>query len=152
MSAPDAVTMDDAERDEFLGSGGVGVLSLGSGDGGTDDPPHSVPVSYGYDERETTFYFRLAVGGDSRKPPLDDRAVTFVSYDTVDGRWHSVVASGSLERTTDDDISTETLAGLDRVGIPLVDIFGRPTADVQFKFYRLVPDSLTGRKESSPDV
>ncbi|GAA0203286.1 pyridoxamine 5'-phosphate oxidase family protein [Halobaculum roseum] len=151
MSAPDAVTMDDDERDEFLGTGGVGVLSLAPDDG-ADEPPHSVPVSYGYDGRKETFYFRLAVGSDSEKPPLADRAVTFVTYDTVDDRWHSVVASGRLEGTTDDEISTESLAGLDRVGIPLVDAFGRPTADVQFEFHRLVPDSLTGRKESSPEV
>jgi nitroimidazol reductase NimA-like FMN-containing flavoprotein (pyridoxamine 5'-phosphate oxidase superfamily) len=142
--------MDDAERDEFLGTGGVGVLSLRSDD--ADEAPHSVPVSYGYDERENTFYFRLAVDGDSEKPPLADRAVTFVTYDTVDDRWHSVVASGRLTETTDESISTESLAGLDRVGIPLVDIFGRTTADVQFEFYRLVPNSLTGRKESSPEV
>ena len=151
MSAPDPVTMDDAERDEFLGVGGVGVLSL-SHENGEYEPPHSVPVSYGYDEHEETFYFRLSVGADSEKPPLTDRAVTFVTYDTVDDQWHSVVASGRLERTTDSDISTESLAGLDRVGIPLVDIFGRPTADVQFEFYRLVPDSLTGRRELSPEV
>ncbi|MFC6784707.1 pyridoxamine 5'-phosphate oxidase family protein [Halobaculum halobium] len=151
MSAPDPVTMDDDERDEFLGAGGVGVLSLHAERDG-EQPPHSVPVSYGYDGHEETFYFRLAVGSDSEKPPLADRAVAFVTYDTVGDQWHSVVASGRLERTTDGDISTETLAGLNRVGIPLVDIFGRPTADVQFEFYRLVPDSLTGRKESSPDV
>ncbi|MXR40574.1 pyridoxamine 5'-phosphate oxidase family protein [Halobaculum sp. WSA2] len=151
MGAPDTVTMADDERDVFLGTGGVGVMSLAS-ESGADEPPHSVPVSYGYDGREETFYFRLAVGADSGKPPLTDRAVTFVTYDTVDGMWHSVVASGRLESTTDADISTESLAGLDRVGIPLVDAFGRPTADVQFEFYRLVPDSLTGRKESSPEL
>lgn len=55
MSAPDPVTMDDAERDVFLGVGGVGVLSMVH-ENGADDPPHSVPVSYGYDEREETFY------------------------------------------------------------------------------------------------
>ncbi|QZX99191.1 pyridoxamine 5'-phosphate oxidase family protein [Halobaculum rubrum] len=151
MSAPEAVTMDDAERDEFLGTGGVGVMSLAS-ENGADEPPHSVPVSYGYDGREETFYFRLAVGADSEKPPLTDRPVTFVTHDTVDDRWHSVVASGRLESTSDSDVATESLAGLDRVGIPLVDIFGRSTADVQFEFYRLDPDSLTGRKESTPEV
>lgn len=151
MSAPDAVVMDEAERDEFLGSGGVGTLSFATDE---DDagPPHSVPVSYGYDEQEAVFYFRLAVGSDSEKPPLGGRPVTFVTYDTVDGDWQSVVAAGELEATTDAGIATETLDGLSRVGIPLVDVFGQPTADVQFEFYRLAPTTLTGRKESSPEV
>lgn len=151
MSAPDAVVMDEAERDEFLGDGGVGVLSFGT-DTGEAGPPHSIPVSYGYDDQEAVFYFRLAVGSESDKPPLEHRAVTFVTYDTVDGDWRSVVASGELEETTDDGIATETLEGLSRVGIPLMDVFGQPTADVQFEFYRLAPAELTGRKESSPEV
>ena len=46
-------------------------------------------------------------------------------------------------------MATESLEGLQRVNIPLVDIFGRPTKDVPFGFYRLAPDEITARKESS---
>jgi hypothetical protein len=60
-----------------------------------------------------------------------------------------VVAEGRLERTTDEEIATETLQGLDRVRIPLFDVFERPPGRVPFEFYRLVPDELTGRKEST---
>lgn len=137
--------MEADERDEFLGRGGVGVISLSTPG---DDSPHTIPVSYGYDATETTLYFRLAVGADSRKGDLRDRAATFVTYGREDG-WRSVVASGRLEETTEETIATETLDGLDRVDIPLVDVFDRPTRTVSFEFFRLVPGEITGRKESA---
>ena len=141
--------MDEEERDAFLDDGGTGVMSLSSMG---DERPHSVPVSYGYDPLESTFYFRLAVDSASEKGDLADRAVTFVTYGQQNDTWQSVVAGGRLEATTTESIATETLQGLERVHIPLVDIFGRPPRDVQFEFYRLVPDELTGRKESSTAV
>lgn len=143
--ASDTVDMDVDERDEFLGRGGVGVISLSTPD---DESPHAIPVSYGYDATETTLYFRLAVGAGGGKGDLQDRAVSFVTYGR-EGGWRSVVASGRLEETTEEGITTETLAGLDRVEIPLVEAFDEPTRTVSFEFFRLVPKELTGRKESA---
>jgi hypothetical protein len=137
--------MDDDERDGFLGDGGTGVLSLASGEG---EPPHAVPVSYGYDAAEGAFYFRLAAGADSDKNELAGRAVTFVTYEQREGAWQSVVASGRLEPTDDADLGTDGLAGLERVHIPLIDAFERPPGEVSFEFHRLVPSSLTGRRGS----
>lgn len=145
MTTSASIVMDDTERDEFLGNGGTGVISFSTT---TDDPPHSIPVSYGYDASAETFYFRLAVGQDSEKGEVDGRATSFVTHRSDESQWRSVVARGHLESTTDEDIATETLQGLDRVRIPLVDIFGRPPSQVTFEFFRLVPDELTGRKES----
>lgn len=145
MTTPASIEMDDAERDAFLGNGGTGVVSFSTT---SDDPPHSIPVSYGYDATANTFYFRLAVGSDSEKGDVAGRAASFVTYRSDEGLWRSVVAKGRLESTTDERIATETLRGLDRVRIPLVDIFGRPPSQVTFEFFRLVPDELTGRKES----
>jgi hypothetical protein len=141
--------MDEEECDAFLGIGGTGVISFGRAG---EEPPHSVPVSYGYHADEGTFYFRLAVGADSDKADAVGRPVTFVVYRREDERWRSVVAKGRLEETTEESIATETLRGLDQVHIPLVDIFGRPARDVPFEFYRLVPEELTGRKESRSTV
>jgi len=135
------VAMTDERRDDFLGRGGTGVLSLSTADG----PPHAVPVSYGYDHTAATFYFRLAVGGGRSKGELPDRPVSFVTYDVADGDWHSVVAEGRLEDVDQPDIETETLAGLDHVDIPLFDSFDEPTRAVSFEFYRLVPERLTAR-------
>jgi nitroimidazol reductase NimA-like FMN-containing flavoprotein (pyridoxamine 5'-phosphate oxidase superfamily) len=149
MTELDSISMDDEERDAFLGTGGTGVMAFSSAD---EAPPHAVPVSYGYDSGETAFYYRLAVGPESPKGDVVGRPVTFVVYARRDEDWHSVVATGDMEATTDASVSTETLEGLEHVHIPLVDIFGRPTKDVDFEFYRLVPDELTGRKESPTSV
>ncbi|KOX93998.1 flavin-nucleotide-binding protein [Haloarcula rubripromontorii] len=143
MSADNPVTMTDEERDALLDNGGTGVLSLAAGDA----PPHSVPVSYGYDAPTTTFYFRLAVGAEKSKGELSDRPATFVTYRETDTGWQSVAASGRLEDVEREGIETETLEGLEHVDIPLIDIFERPLREVTFEFYRLVPDDLTGRTE-----
>lgn len=144
MENNESIALDGDERDGFLGTGGTGVISLSEPAG---ESPHSVPVSYGYDPVESTFYFRLATGPESQKGDLDDRAVSFVTYgDTEDG-WWSVVARGSLERTTDENVSNKALQGLERVTIPYVDIFDRPVREVTFEFCRLDPETLAGRKE-----
>jgi len=144
MDDAESVELEAAARDRFLGDGGTGVLSFAAG----DDAPHSVPVSYGYDERTTTFYFRLAVDADDGKDAFLDEAVSFVVYGRADDEWHSVVATGRLESTTAPEAGTDALAGLERVRIPVVDIFGRPPREVSFEFYRLVPERLSGRKEA----
>ena len=77
MTTETSVELEAEERDEFLGDGGVGVISFSTGG---EEPPHSIPVSYGYDAVETTFYFRLAVGPDSQKGDVGDRSVTFVVH------------------------------------------------------------------------
>ncbi|GGI96899.1 hypothetical protein GCM10008995_03640 [Halobellus salinus] len=146
MNRTESIGMDAGERDSFLGIGGTGVISVPRSD---DSPPHSVPVSYGYDRSETTFYFRLAVGSDSAKQDAGGSSVTFVVYGQEGGAWQSVVVTGRLEETSEASVATGSLEGLQRVHIPLVDIFGRPTKDVPFGFYRLVPDEITARKESS---
>lgn len=148
MSADSPVEMDASERDEFLGSGGTGVIALSST---ADEPPHSVPVSYGYDATETTFYFRLAAGADGSKGALANRPVSFVTTGE-NGGWRSVVARGRLEDVEDAGIATDTLEGLERVDIPLVDVFHRPLREIEFEFYRLDPDELTGRVESKTDL
>lgn len=145
MTDRDAVRMSDQERDAFLESVTTGVLSLATA---TDEPPHSIPVSYGFDPAEGVFYFRLAVDPDSEKGPLHERPVSFVVYDEVDGTWKSVVAQGHLQETTSEDIELDSLSGLERVHIPLVDIFGEPTDNFAFEFYRLDPAVCTGRVET----
>lgn len=141
---PNEMSVDD--RDEFLGTGGTGVLSLSAP---ADEPPHAVPVSYGYDATDGAFYFRLAVRPDSEKGDLADRPVTFVTYGESGDGWRSVVASGRLAATTEESIAIESLEGLERVDLQYVDIFGQPLRTVTFEFYRLTPDEIGARQESS---
>jgi nitroimidazol reductase NimA-like FMN-containing flavoprotein (pyridoxamine 5'-phosphate oxidase superfamily) len=149
MEETQSIAMDEDDRDDFLGVGGTGVISFAEAGA---EFPHSIPVSYGYDAEETTFYFRLAVGADSEKGDVADGAVTFVTYGERDDSWRSVIVKGRLEETTEQSIATESLEGLQRVHIPLVDIFGRPIKEVPFEFYRLVPEEISSRKESSTEL
>ncbi|ELZ30239.1 hypothetical protein C475_00852 [Halosimplex carlsbadense 2-9-1] len=149
MTDAEEIEMDAAECDRFLGSGGTGVLSLSTTG---DEPPDAVPVSYGYDEEERVFYFRISVGHEDDRGDLAGRAVTFVAYGDEDGdddeRWRSVIARGRLRDTEEEGIATETLAEMERVDIPLVDVFEEPLRMVSFDFFRLDPDEFTGRRES----
>lgn len=150
-TGPKKVQLSDSERDEFLNSVDTGVLSLSTP---PDEPPHSVPVSFGYNAAQTAFYFRIADLPPETKGELDGRLVTFVTYGTDEaiGGYVSVVAQGALEPTTGDEADTEALAGLEGVTIPFVDIFGERPADLSFSFYRLVPETLTGRKEVATEL
>jgi hypothetical protein len=145
MKRTESIEMDPEERDSFLGTGGTGVISFQQSD---DGPPYAVPVSYGYDRSEPAFYFRLAAEPGSDKRDAAGSHVTFVVYGQQDETWQSVVASGRLAETTEASVATESLEGLKRVHIPLVDVFGRPTGDVPFGFYRLAPEEMTARTES----
>jgi nitroimidazol reductase NimA-like FMN-containing flavoprotein (pyridoxamine 5'-phosphate oxidase superfamily) len=141
--------MDDDEMADFLGTGGTGVISLPAG---TNDPPHSVPVSYGFDDTDGHFFFRLAVGEDSAKGDLADGGpVTFVTYRETGEGWQSVVAAGDLEPVDEVDVSSGVLESLRRSEIPMIDVFDRHPREVTFRFLRLAPDELTGRTETTAD-
>ena len=149
MGAIRTVELAGDARDEFLGTGGTGVLSFASEAGA----PYSVPVSYGYDATDGTVYFRLGFVGNGRKAELveDERPVSFVTYGETGGRWHSVVATGELEEITEPEIGSAAAEGLERVDIPLVDVFERDTEEVQFRFFRLDADDVTGRREAQSE-
>lgn len=137
--------MEDEELADFLGRGGTGVLSFATDAG---EPPYALPVSYGYDDAHGGFYFRLAVPGDSEKAPVLDRPVTFVAYEETDAGWRSAVATGELQEVTDDEYDSSALQSMWAVEIPLFEMFERPTRELGFRYFRLVPDQLTGRKEA----
>ncbi|MDG5760204.1 pyridoxamine 5'-phosphate oxidase family protein [Natronococcus sp. A-GB1] len=136
------------EMSEFLGRGGVGVISFATG---TDEPPVSIPVSYGYNPDEAALYYRLSMPKDGRKAELVDRSVSFVTHRNTDDGWRSVVASGELEEISDDPFDPGALHGMWAVEIPLVDVFERPPKEVRFRFFRLEPETMTGRKEVQTD-
>ncbi len=133
--------------DRFLGNGGTGVLSLSTPG---DEPPDAVPVSYGYDAEDRVFYFRISVGHADEPGELAGRPVTFVAYGTggEEERWCSAIARGRLQNVDEAGIATETLAEMERIDIPLVDVFEEPLRMVSFDFFRLDPDEFTGRRES----
>lgn len=144
MEGSAANQLDATEWESVLGRGGVGVLSFSTS---ATEPPHSVPVSYGFDAETETLYFRLAVGGDSAKTELLDNPATFVVYQEAADGYESVVAQGELEGIGEADVSTAVLDGLSRVDIPLFDVFERDVREVEFDFYRMAATDFTGKRE-----
>ena len=138
------VQLTDEERDEFLKTGGTGVLSFATE---ADEPPVSIPVSYGYFADADSIYFRLSVPDDSRKKSLVDNPVSFVVHRETEAGWRSVVATGRLESVADAPYESAALQGLWAVDIPTVDVFERPPSEIPYRTYRLIPDAVSGRKE-----
>ncbi|WP_049920016.1 pyridoxamine 5'-phosphate oxidase family protein [Halobiforma nitratireducens] len=136
------VTLPKEERDEFLERGGTGVLSFVSG---PNEPPASLPVSYGYYAAEESFYFRLSFPPGTRKEAVIDNPVSFVTYSENDD-WRSVVATGTLEELAALPHESTAVQGMWAVRIPTVDVFDRPRDEIEFDDFRLAPDSITGRK------
>ncbi|WP_029601662.1 pyridoxamine 5'-phosphate oxidase family protein [Halococcus hamelinensis] len=144
MSGLRWLQMSEEELDEFLGDGGTGILSFSTG---SDEPPLSLPVSYGYLADTGRFHYRLAIPEDSSKERYLDRPVSFVVHDHTDEGWRSVIASGKLEDLTELPYEADALQERWGVDIPLVDIFEKPPDDVTFRQFRLDPERLSGRKE-----
>ncbi|WP_135852958.1 pyridoxamine 5'-phosphate oxidase family protein [Halorussus salinus] len=149
MTDAGAVEMDAEERTEFLAHGGTGVLSFARG----DESPLSLPVSYGYDETEGHFYFRLAFDPDAEKrgPVEEGASMSFVTYEDTDEGWRSVVAEGELEEISEESLDSSVGEAMRQVEIPLVDVFERNPREVNFRFFRLDPDELAGRKEATAE-
>ncbi len=141
------MAMTDEDRDDLLGTGGTGVLSVARG---AAEPPYTVPISYGYDAEGGQFYFRLAFGTDSGKHDVvtDGAQATFVTYRETSEGWQSVVATGQLEAIDEDHPDTATLDAMRHIDIPLFDVFEEETRTLEFHFFRLVPGTLTGRREN----
>lgn len=140
------VQMTQEELTEFLGDGGTGVISFSR----VDEPPFSIPVSYGYDENSEHFYYRLSLLPNSEKVEVLESPVTFVVHRQTEKGWRSVVASGELERVADSPYESIAVQGMWAVQIPKIDIFDHPPADIDFSTFRLSPERLTGRKEINP--
>lgn len=146
MSGLRWVQLSESERDEFLGTGGTGVLSFATDDG---EPPASMPVSYGYFAEHGDFYFRLSFPPGSDKDERIDDQISFVVHEQGDDGWQSVVATGTLDPVDDLPYDSEIVQGMWAVDIPTVDVFDRPRDEITFHEYRLDPETLTGRKEVS---
>jgi nitroimidazol reductase NimA-like FMN-containing flavoprotein (pyridoxamine 5'-phosphate oxidase superfamily) len=143
-----SVRMNENERDEFLDRGGTGVISFDTPD---DDAPYSRPVSYGYDAETGNFYFRLAVGPEDtgKKDLIDgDREISFVTYDETDRGWRSVIATGRLEEITKSALDPAVSEAMQRVAIPFVDVYDSHPLTLEFRFFRLTPDEVTGHQEA----
>ncbi|MFB6178752.1 MAG: pyridoxamine 5'-phosphate oxidase family protein [Halorientalis sp.] len=136
--------MSRAERDAFLGDGGISVLSFSTP---RDEPPFLLPVSYGFDRHSDSFYFSLAFPNEAGKRDVVDNPVSFATHSKTPEGWRSVVATGTLDEVTNMPYDSSAVQGMWTVQIPEVDIFDRPREDIEFRDFHLEPETLTGRKE-----
>lgn len=143
MANDDPVTMDETELDAFIGPGGTGVLALAD-----EGVPYATPVSYGYDGDRSKFFLRLGFSDASEKERFLDTSTParLVIYDRNEDRWRSAIAVGTLERLTTGDLSAEVARHLQRGDVPLFDIWGESTEELEFKLFHLDVERLTGRK------
>ena len=139
-----AEAMDDDAVDEFLGTGGTGVLALANG-----DDSYAFPVSYGYDATDRAFYVRLAFHPDSEKRGYlgPSSLVSLVVSEEGEEGWQSVVARGHLRETGEAAIDSSVVEAIRRVDIPFFTVFDRPARELEFELFRLTPESLTGHRQ-----
>lgn len=137
--------MTTAETDEFLGSQETGVLSLAQA-----DEPYAIPVSYGYDATERTFYLRLVSTPESEKRQFlaSSPRARLVVYDELESgtTYRSVVAVGSLKEIFPDELTVDHIEQYGAAKRPLFEIWGQSKQDLNIKLYEFKPTELSGRR------
>ncbi|MEF8851727.1 MAG: pyridoxamine 5'-phosphate oxidase family protein [Haloarculaceae archaeon] len=137
--------MDAIEIGEFLSECQTGVLSLADG-----DDAYSIPVSFDYDERESAVYFRFGYGPESQKRQFLDAVDTasFVTFERVDGQWHSVVIEGGIDAVSESTLDSSVVEALNHLEIPYFQVHNRPAGGMDFEIVRLDATKVSGIVES----
>ena len=143
-----SVSLTTAEIEAFLGDGGTGVLSVAR-----DDEPYSFPVSYGFAEDDGEFYLRLGYDDDSAKAafvyePCPAQLVVYEENTDADGSLDikSVVATGELVRIPKTELTPVDVERLGQARTPEFEVWERAKEDIEFTVNKLVPESVTGRR------
>lgn len=149
MTKDRTVAMETDDIDEFLGSGGTGVLSMAR-----RNVPYSVPISYGYDPDERVFYLRLGDTPDSEKRAFIEATETarLVVHEQVDDTWTSVIATGGLTEVSGEELNANVATRLREAERPLFEIWDEPSEEITLVITRLSVDSLTGRIAREEDI
>lgn len=143
-----SVSLTTTEIEAFLGDGGTGVLSIAR-----DDEPYAFPVSYGYATDDGEFYLRLGYDDDSTKAeyvdePCPAQLVVYEERADDDGSLDikSVVVSGELVRIPKDELTPTDVERLGKARTPEFEVWEQAKEDIEFTVNKLVPDSITGRR------
>jgi len=131
------------ETDALVGRHETGVISLARG-----DDPYAIPISYGYDPDERTFYLRLVSSPESEKRQFlaSAPAARLVVYEEEADTYRSVVAQGQLREIDRDDLSVEHIEQYGEAKRPLFEIWGEEKRDLDIHLYQLVAETLSGRE------
>lgn len=144
MAHAEETEMSDGEIDEFLARHETGVLALAQ-----SDEPYSIPISYGFDAGERTFYMRLVSTPESQKRRFlaASPSARLVVYEEADERttYRSVVATGDLEEIPPEELTPDQIAQYGSAKRPLFEIWAESKPDLEISLYRLSPKSVSGR-------
>jgi nitroimidazol reductase NimA-like FMN-containing flavoprotein (pyridoxamine 5'-phosphate oxidase superfamily) len=145
MTHAEETEMSSAEIDAFLGRTETGVISFAR-----EAEPYAIPISYGYDTDNRTFYLRLVSTPESRKRTFlsDSPQATLVVYEGEDSGsvYRSVVATGRLEAVDPGALSPGQIAQYGDTQRPLFEIWDNGRADLDIQLYELQPGELSGRR------
>lgn len=136
-----ATPMDGVDIVDFLESNEAGVLGLAK-----DDTGYAIPLSYTYDDRGPSIYFRLGYAPDSRKRDFIDASglVTFVVFGQDSGAWKSVMAQGTLAELSQSNLDSSIVEAVRTLDIPFHQVYDRPAGDLEFGIVELEISSLDG--------
>jgi uncharacterized protein len=138
----EGIEMDDQGIDTFLREQGVGILSLTDG-----REAYGVPISFGYDDKDSCYFVFLRAGEQSKKEQFaekTERASLTVSDVTSKHVWTSVIASGSLRTVGDNEWSELETAIEDNAWYPSLFSEAEPMRD--FQGWELQIDEVTGQQ------
>ncbi|MUV56455.1 hypothetical protein SAMN04487947_3261 [Halogeometricum rufum] len=131
------------ETDALLARHETGVLALAR-----DDDPYSIPISYGYDSETRRFYLRLVSTPQSEKREFlaSSPKARLVVYEEAEPVYRSVVAIGTLEEISKDELTVEHVEQYGEAKRPLFEIWGESKRNLDVQLYQLEPDELSGRR------
>ncbi|WP_254767922.1 pyridoxamine 5'-phosphate oxidase family protein [Salinilacihabitans rarus] len=143
MSIEQETEMTDSEIDALLSRHETGVLALAR-----SDEPYAIPISYGYDPDDRTFYMRLVSTPESEKRRFlaSSPAVRLVVYETGEEVYRSVVATGDLEGIPPAELTADQIVQYGEARRPLFEIWAETKRDLDIELYTLSPETLTGRR------
>ena len=142
MALEKQTEMTQSDTDALLGRHETGVLSLAR-----DDDPYAIPISYGYDADDRTFYLRLVSTPKSEKRKFlsSKPDARLVVYEEDEPTYQSVVVTGTLAEIPRDEMTVEHVEQYGEAKRPLFEIWGEAKPDLDIKLYELRADTISGR-------
>ncbi|MEF8855404.1 MAG: pyridoxamine 5'-phosphate oxidase family protein [Haloarculaceae archaeon] len=143
MGLDEQTAMSEDAVDDLLARREAAVLSLAH-----EGMPYSIPISYGYDVDERTFFLRLVSTPESDKRGFLDSSQTcrLVIYEEADPIYRSVVATGDLKGVDPADLLPGDIAQYGNAQRPLFEVWSESKADLDIDLFVMDPEDISGRR------
>ncbi|MEF8773639.1 MAG: pyridoxamine 5'-phosphate oxidase family protein [Halobacteriales archaeon] len=143
MALEERTEMSRSSVDRLVERVETGVLSLA-----VEDEPYAIPVSYGYDPDDRTFYLRLvsAPDSDKRRFVSSNPEARLVIYEEEPPVYRSVIATGTMAEISTDELDVEHIEQFGDAKRPLFEIWAEPKPGLDVQLFELAPEELTGRR------